>query len=218
MRATPLLPLALLLATLPATDAHRGSDLPNGTPKPYCEWFWDDKMAHDYASPATGVLLGPPLDGNAEDCDGDGLPGDMDGHYEWAVGGAWLVARPDATLCGWPWPDHPEFPDVWIRDTVLTFQLGQPVVFHVYADTLNNLPAHDPGAPDCGDLESDHGVTCVDLCTVPFPAGLDGTYQVYVEGTMGHVGATGFENGLHPWLPKSPCPQQARTCAHGRSG
>lgn len=196
-------PFLLLLVSIalvaPAALAHVPSHYPvgiAGTPKHYCEdvpregVFQDERRVHEYGPPTTGFTLFLPTDGSLEYCPynaGTDMVGD--GHLEWAQGGAYLVAGRDpvkATTCGWPYPDHPAFPTVAVYDLVLTL-MPADVGFFVFADTLNNIPPLDPNEPNCGDLEADFGVSCVNNCGVGFPPGLDQTYVVYVNGVQGHI-------------------------------
>lgn len=206
----------LALAVLPLASGHY--DGRAGMPKEYCEtgYGYGDWESHDYDNAESGSVLGPPVDGNVDDCDRDGIYGDFDGHYEYAMGGAWIATNSASTFYCWNgYGDHPEAPTIWVHDQVLSTS-GADIPFHVAADRLNNLPAVDPVT--CGDFESDYGVDCVNSCAIAFPPGLDGTYQVYVTGTSGHVYATplgGSGGGGGPLEgSKSPCPQTPRYCLH----
>lgn len=185
---------ALLLA--PASLAHVDGGLA-GTPKPYCESVAGDSLVHEYGPVAIGRYAFAPTDGSLQTCPYSSPENPFfDGHYDFAYGGTFFVAGDPFTTfaCGWPYPDHPEFPTVYALDNVLQGShdvAGHEVGFHtpftVAADTLNNVPPTDPNVPNCGDFAVDIRISCVDSCTVPFPAGLDGTYQVLVWGTAGHV-------------------------------
>ena len=216
MNKTYLFAIATALMAAPLVMAHNPANplaTPDGTPKLYCEdrfeWY-----VHDYGAPATGVFLQGYEDGNLEDCDGvsstgepcagfedpadplsfyAGLCGfnspvaDWDFHAEYARGGAWLLSC--QTGCGvsgagagtdgcWGGDEahHGEFPTVSVDDAVL----GSSASFWVAAD---HLPPSD-----CGDFESETSFgPCIGSCGVPFISGLDGSYQVYVEGSVGHV-------------------------------
>lgn len=190
MRTTFVISIAAALAITPLAFAHVDGGVA-GTPKDYCEPArWD--RSHDYG-PSTGFLLFFPLDGNGQDCDGDYDPSnpdtetaDYDGHAEFTFGGALLTAAQVPGCNDGAWVDHPPFPTVQVWDAFLSL-IPSDVSFSVASDTLNNIPPLDPNAPNCGDLESDYGVDCVNQCSVGFPPGLDGTYQVYVNGVVGHV-------------------------------
>ena len=185
-------PASVALATLlaaPFSAAH-----PDGTvsPKTQCETF-ADTGTHDYGPPAIGSGLYLPRDAAVPPCPyGDTT---WDGHLEWALGGAWLQAA--ASVCTDAYPDHAPGATITVVDAVLTTQLGSDVAFSVYADYLNNDPI--PSEPNCGDWESDYGIDCVNSCAPSFPPGLDGTYQVFVSGTMGHV----FARPTYPPRPRT---------------
>lgn len=188
LRPTAFGTAALLL--LPSLAfAHVGPGVA-GTPKPYCEARVGDMDTHDYAPPALEKVVGAPLDGNAEDCDGDGGL-DSDGHLDFAVGGAFLLAcdarcgdgsGDGARACYGMDADHRTAPLVRVVDEAL----GEGALFTVSAD-LVDLAAPMPGVPRCGDFEADATQRCLGACVVPFRPGLDGAYVVYVQGTAGHV-------------------------------
>jgi hypothetical protein len=120
---------------------------------------------------------------------------DFDGHAEYARGGAWILVNtgngvPSADpnvgagteYCYGDEGHHAEFGPVTVNDVVL----GAGATFTVAADNVDLTTVGE----GCGDFESDNGVDCVGTCTsaeITFPAGLDGSYQVYVQGTLGHV-------------------------------
>jgi len=158
-----------------------------GIPKNYCETGFEPQ-AHDYGDPALGFVIFLGQDGNLQgECDSDpNTVADYDGHIEFAHGGAWLTAAASPGCNDGDLVDHSPNPTVYAVDDVLTPR-GVPVTFSVYADTLNNIPPVDPAEPNCGDFESDFGADCTDSCAIGFPPGLDGTYQVYVNGGHGHV-------------------------------
>jgi hypothetical protein len=194
-----LLLLAALLAIAPMGVAHD----PVGTPKNYCEdpSEWD---VHDYAPVSVRVFNFLGWDGNVVgDCDGDGLGYDFDGHYEWASGGAMLLAESGdgvtggASACYVTTADHPVFGPFTVTDAVL----GSGVSFLVGADTVNLVPP--TSGPDCGDGILDATSTCIGTCTVTFTPGLDGAYFVNVgslafPGTAGHVCTSGCGGGGSP--------------------
>jgi hypothetical protein len=118
--------------------------------------------------------------------------GDYDNHAEYARGGAWILVNTGAGVpsadpnvgagteyCYGDEGHHAEFGPVTVNDVVL----GAGATFTVASDTVD-LTGLGEG---CGDFESDNGTDCVGSCTVTFTAGLDGSYQVYVQGTLGHV-------------------------------
>ena len=159
-------------------------DEPIGVPKTICETAFDDTGTHVYGAPSSGFLITLGLDGAVPPCPyGDTT---WDGHYEFAVGGAWLQAA--ASVCTDAYADHTPGSLIHVYDQALT-RAGSSISFSVYSDTLNNNPV--PEDPDCGDFESDYGVDCVDACVPGFPPGIDGSYQVYVSGTAGIICNTG---------------------------
>lgn len=171
--------LLLLLLAIPGGVGHpglSGGTLP-GFPKAHCEAA-SDRAVHEYGA-GTGLLLGTPLDGGAEPCPN----GSWDLHLEYAFGGAWLLASDAAFTCWGLPPDHVPGTLVLVQDDGLA---GRDVAFRIHADRLNNAPRL-PGDADCGDLEWDDAMECVNSCLPTFPPGLDGSYQVLVEGTTGHV-------------------------------
>ena len=181
--------LVLLALTLaPLSAAHDGGV---GAPKSHCETPGSDTGHHEYGPPGSGFVIFLGLDGSVPPCPyGDTT---WDGHIEFAFGGTWLQAA--VTLCTEAYADHTPAPFISVYDAVLT-PLGSDVAFSVYADTLNNDPI--PSEPNCGDFESDYGVDCVNHCTPAFPPGLDGSYQVYVSGTTGHIYAGNGERETPP--------------------
>ena len=157
------------------TDSDQCSSIPTSFPKPYCESS-ADTPTHVYSAPSTGSVIMLGLDGSIPPCPyGDTT---WDGHYEWAVGGGWLQAA--ASICTDAYPDHTPGTLITVVDDVLS-TLGSSVNFWVYSDTVSLT-----GDP-CGDFESDYGLPCVDACTPGFPPGLDGSYQVFVSGSYGHI-------------------------------
>ena len=184
----------LLVATLAAGRTTVAHEAQTGQPKLDCEGP-DDTWIHEYETGTGFMLIGPrssatapriqatfvpPADGSIPPCPyGDTT---WDGHHEFAYGGAWLQAA--HSVCAESYPDH--FPGtlVWVYDSFLG-GLGSDVAFSVYADWLDNDPLQSE--PTCGDFESDYGMDCINICAPGFPPGLDGSYQVYVSGTTGHV-------------------------------
>lgn len=179
MHKTFFLLAAAVLATSPMAFGHVNGG-PYGTPKPYCENITMDTNSHDYTAlggTAKFYPLAGPFDGNVNDCDFDGMPLDFDGHSDFAVGGAFLLATDTppvgngATACYGESPHHPMFPNVWVFDHLIPFG----IMFIVAADSdliLGNF---------CGDgvADIDTGY-CFDHCQPTFPAGLDGAYYVFV--------------------------------------
>ena len=192
MTRNHLLGLLLALVLLPAAYAH--TDGSAGGSKLYCEDLAGDWHTHDYFS-GTGFTLSPASDASVPPCAYDPT---WDGHYEFAYGGAYLLAceafcvSPDglvgagASQCWDTYADHEQFPRVYVNDLQLS-AIGLDVAFTIAVDWWNNVPPVDPTHPECGDLETDIAVDCVNDCQVPFPPGLDGAYLVYVQGTQGHV-------------------------------
>ena len=150
-----------------------------GAPKDECETGFATVM-HEYGPPSTGFLIFLGMDGSVPPCPyGDGT---WDGHPEFAFGGAFIQAA--ASACTEAYADHAPGGTIGVYDAGLS-SIGADVAFGVYSDTLNNNPIQEE--PNCGDFESDYGVDCVNSCDPAFPPGLDGSYQVYVSGTTGHV-------------------------------
>lgn len=209
MGCRKLFVLLLVAAVAPMAEGH---DM-GGTPKLYCEWEAGDWNVHDFGS-GDGFSLSAATSGHEDDCIGASL-GDAT-HYEYADGGAYLVSGSDAAqanACGWETPDHPSFPVVFAHDLMLP----EPVKFWVYADSMNNLPPVDPSEPNCGDLEADVGVECLDVCAVAFPPGLDSTYLVFVEaGRTGHVWTGTYVDGSEDMSLEDSVPH-VRPGAHYRS-
>lgn len=211
MNKTHLLLLAVTLAALPLVAAHADGGIA-GTPKLYCENNAGDQLVHDYATGANDdirfqeggsrrpqVVVGGdgsvaisaparalgPQDGSWEDCAYFDEHEVTDLHYEFAWGGAILVA--EASRCHDLWIDHPAFPIVSVWDSVITAN-GGSVRFVVHMDIMNNVPSADPNEPNCGDgLLDANWPACTDSCYVGWPPGLDGTYVVIVDGVAGHV-------------------------------
>ena len=198
--------LVLLALTLaPLSAAHDGGV---GAPKTHCETPGSDTGHHEYGPPGTGFVIFLGLDGAIPPCPyGDTT---WDGHIEFAFGGAWLQASP--SLCTEAYADHTPGAFISVYDAFLT-AFGSDVAFSVYADTLNNDPI--PSEPNCGDFESDYGVDCVNNCAPGFPPGLDGSYQVYVSGTTGHIydGSGSNYTVLHSLIPGGPTFRSVRGAA-----
>lgn len=115
-------------------------------------------------------------------------PLDYDGHAEYARGGAWILAESGDGLptsggslnCFGDAAHHTYYGPVSVNDVAL----GAGATFTVAADTIDlSSGANGP----CGDFESDVDSTCTGSCIVTFPPSIDGSYQVYVQGTQGHV-------------------------------
>jgi hypothetical protein len=206
MNKSFLIAIAAALMAAPLAIAH---DPVKGTPKNYCEpqseWF-----QHDYAT-GTGLFILLNEDGNLlGDCDGvvtadPGTPcagadpadpvntffvglcdsdinppvADYDGHREFALGGAWILAGASAEDCFGDAAHHTEFGSFTVDDTVL----GAGATADVAADTVDATGQ----LGTCGDFESDVSESFIGGGTVSIPAGLDGSYQVYVTGSLGHV-------------------------------
>jgi hypothetical protein len=123
-----------------------------------------------------------------------GLPAaDFDGHAEVATGGAWILVTTGngeesadprvgaGTLyCFGSTGHHAPYGPVHVEDEAL----GSGATFTVASDTMD-LVGNGRG---CGDFESDNSIDCIGSCSaITFPEGLDGSYQVYVQGTTGRV-------------------------------
>jgi len=184
--------ILLTAVSMMAAPAAFALHAPVGAPRNWCESL-ADMQTHEYGAPSTGFVIFLGQDGNINgECDGDpNTSADYDGHIEFAFGGGWLTAARSEGCNDVTTPpdtvDHSPNPTVTVEDYVL-HAVGATVAFSVYADTLNNVPPVDPAEPNCGDFESDFGVDCTNSCTVGFPPGLDGTYQVYISGTTGIFG------------------------------
>jgi hypothetical protein len=187
----------LALMAFAATSIAQAHD-PTGTPRNYCE-DPSEWATHDYGYPpagnplsgqsafvsmsvrgGVGAIFGA-LDGNiAGDCNFDGVAADYDLHIDFATGGAFLTVHtvPD---CNSEIGHHPTFGPISVYDDIL----GETMPFWVASDFINAIPPVDPAAPNCGDFESDESSACISACTVTFPAGLDGTYQVYIGSLVG---------------------------------
>lgn len=165
-----------------------------GAPRTTCDSHTGDRD-HEYG-PSTGFVLAAGTDG-ALDCE-NLLQGD--GHFEFALGGAWLLACEASCggdgggsfACWGTTADHAAFPEVVVYDQVLSSFESEDdhagnVAFQVSADLVNNVPPLDPNESNCGDFEDDMMQDCVDSCFVTFPPGLDGSYAVYVSGTSGSI-------------------------------
>lgn len=154
-------------------------------PRVHCEGD-SGRRHHPYV---VGAAPDPwPVDGSIFRCAyGDGS---WDGHYEFGVGGAWLMAEEGDGVTGgslacWGAPaDHPaaRWSGIFVDERGAPFSF-----FRVHVDAVNNGPAPAPGEPDCGDGESDASALCLAYCQPPFWAGLDGAYVVTPEGTHGVV-------------------------------
>ena len=145
--------------------------------------------------PCGGIYLDRPLESDPGICGSHLNPpfGDWDGHNEYALGGAWLLAVsgngvPSAdpsvgagTLYCYGAEGH-HANDAWVSVEDVTFGAGASVLLG--ADTIDMTGLGE----GCGDGEDDVFVRCPPTCMAPFSAGLDGSYRVYVEiGTQGHV-------------------------------
>ena len=195
--------VAALLLAVPLAAAH---DLA-GTPKLHCE-SGAEASTHDYGAPAAGGVLWGFADGNRDDCDGDGTPGDYDGHSEWGLGGAWMLAgegdgvTSGSTACYGEPAHHALYGPFSVQDVVL----GAGASFVVAADDLNPIGPDPITGADCGDFEADRGALCTGSCVVTFPPGLDGSYQVYVQGTAGHVDSPGGIGSPPSCSAEEECP------------
>lgn len=110
-------------------------------------------------------------------------PAGADGHHEFALGGALLLAEdPPAGRCWGEPAHHPPFGVVTVLDVEVP-----DASFTVAVDALDNVSPVGPLFESCGDGEEDFALACVSSCSVPFPPGLDGAYRVHVAGVAGHV-------------------------------
>lgn len=191
MTARFLATSVLLLLAAPFGAGH--PDLP-GLPDPHCESTAPEWSDHDYGPVANGVVILTFIDGNVEDCGGDGGPGDYDGHSEYARGGAWILACEEgcgglgggdgAFACFGEHAHHDQYGPFTVDD----FASGPTVPFYVAIDDIG------PVILPCGDGLLDHATLCVGTCVVTFGPGYDGSYHVFVGdpitpavGTQGHV-------------------------------
>ena len=174
--------LAALLLT-PFSAGHASGPLA-GVPKTYCENHVGDTNVHEYGPPLLFHPTLPPeertFDGSVGDCNGDGIPGDPDGHKEYSASETLFAAGPNALLCHGEAPHHPEFPTIHATDAT-----GAPVGFLVY--TLRTSLFFP-----CDGAAFEGIVSCVGSCHVPFPPGFDGLYHVSVDlpSPAGHVWTT----------------------------
>lgn len=198
------LTLIALLAISAAALAHTDGR-PNGTPKSYCENLKGDIRFHDYGPQVmtAGFLISAQImDGNLDDCNGDGLTLDYDGHSEWGVGGARLLADnagapyAGAMACYGETAHHGIFPQLWVFDeTYPAF-----VMFAVGVDKINLVGPDPTTGIDCGDQVDDAAIYCMDVCSVPFGPGIDGAYHIYVindfySNGQGHIAFAGSSIG-----------------------
>ena len=160
---------------LPAPRANCPVDLTQDPPVciPPC-WHVHLYAIHDHC-----LFVNPPL-------------ADYDGHAEYTRGGAWLLVNSgtgapsaDANVgagtlfCFGDAGHHANFATVTVDDLVL----GGGAEVAIAADTFDFAGT----GQGCGDFESDEVSEGIGTVTATFPAGLDGTYQVYVRGSQGHI-------------------------------
>lgn len=206
MHKLTCLGLLAIVAAVPLTFAHS----PAGTPKNYCEPVTEWNM-HDFTVGRRNFLVFYGYDGNVVgDCNLDTVPGDFDGHQEWAYGGGWLLASDNlqtpesdgATVCFGAAPHHLIGATVNVADTT-----GAAIAFQIGIDWPMGGGDPDPSTPyACGDGIIDpcdpldfsevDDVTCEandrllpgfgSLSLAGFLPGQDGSYIVFVEGTAGH--------------------------------
>lgn len=174
-----ILLVAAALAVAPLAFAHQ----PAGTPKDYCEPY-PDWFEHDYGALSVGQFSFVYYDGNLADCNGDGVPYDADGHFEYATGGAFFPVDSfgsggGSVGCYGLDGHHPAFGQFTVNDLAL----GAGTGFIVGADTYDGTGLN----PACGDGFVDALSHCVGSCSVTFPPGLDGSYYVFIDGTQGHA-------------------------------
>ena len=213
MQTRLILAVAAFLAFAPFALAHD----PAGTPKTYCEVFdWD---VHDYGSGGPGFALAFFMDGNLDDCDGDGVPQDFDGHSEYAQGGAWILAcelacgldgtGAGATACFGEPAHHAYYGPFEVNDVV--FGSTPPGIVWVAADYVDVL-----GVNPCGDFVSQDWAGFVGGCPcyVTFPPGLDGSYWVYISAGQGHVVWSGGSGGGAPPSDPAPPTNSGRAAGH----
>ena len=176
MHAKTLSLVAAILLAAPFSLATAQTP-PAGVPKLHCETDPADRKVHAYA--AAPSLFVASVDGSVDDCDGDGIPGDGDGHPEFGYAGAHLAAGENAMVrCHGSHADHPQYPLVTVVDDVL----GSDVTFEVWAYVGGPEPLDD-----CGWYDADYAMECVGSCRVFFPSGPDGFYHVRVLGTSGLI-------------------------------
>lgn len=174
MRSAFLWAAAALLLAIPFSAGHASGPLA-GVPKTYCEDHLGDTNVHEYGPPLLWLppsLPRPPraFDGSLGDCDGDGIPGDPDGHAEYSASEVRLASAYPWFGCPTETPHHPVNPTVHATDAT-----GAPVRFSVYtAGGAHPLfPCEEsPVLQDWRD--------CFGSCYVPFPPGGDGLYRVYL--------------------------------------
>lgn len=226
-----MLTLALLVApaTLLVPDAR--SDPSFGTPKDFCEDVYTDMLVHEYAGFGYWERepIGLEIDGQtvvdavythtlvAGRVDGSHLApdratnwncsatGQVDGHFEFAVGGAILAGSGGlggAQFCLQEQPHHSflYYPTIHVSDGVF----GPAIDFTVLSDWPR--PGSETAFP-CGDniLEPcPNGSTSTASCnpndewtygvggsvTPFFGTGANGAYYVFTQGVSGHVWTT----------------------------
>lgn len=206
MRTMFALTLSAALAAFPYVLAHDGG---LGLPKAYCEW--DDTRIHEYS---VGLVAGQAgwqsdyyvrdftLGESVDHSDADAARRTIedlqdgastfcrtdeshvgDGHYEFAVGGAVLLVDSLSERCWGTYADHTRDNPIRVVDAS-----GTSTAFRIGVDHLDNAAPLSAGETYCGDMETDRYVDCVDSCDpMLLPASLDGSIQVYVFGTTGHV-------------------------------
>lgn len=120
--------LTLLIPTI-------GAHTPPG-PKNFCEWS-SDVSTHDYVGAWTQGYQVVSANGNTNgDCNADTVPGDSDGHMDWATGGATLLADTGngitygSLACLGEWADHVPQTEIVLIDAVA----GGAVAFEVSGD------------------------------------------------------------------------------------
>lgn len=183
MRAPFVLLLLAALAAVPLSNAHLTGD--SGIPKLYCENVAGDWGTHDYGPVAVSTFAFMPTDGSIGDCDGNGLIGDEDFHREFAQGGAILLTcdfgcglsgfGDGAPVCWGALADHKIGTPISVFDRALG-----PVSFTIGTDNFG-------GTGNCGDNLIDNFQPCFATCVPIIPPGADGSYQIFITGTLGHV-------------------------------
>lgn len=209
-----LLALALVLAPASLLLPDARSDPDHGTPRDWCESFWDEAYVHEYSSfgywervQTDDFFVGyahtaiPRHDGSRGFSFFSCPLGD--GHFEFAIGGALLSgmggsANGGSETCLGEVPHHSwlNWPTIYVEDAVF----GTGVDFTVLSDWPNAgqealFPCGDGilepcpvGGPNSGCNPADEWIYGFGgSVQAPFDVGANGAYYVFVEGTSGHV-------------------------------
>lgn len=172
----------------------------------------------------TAAGQGYVIDGNVEDCDLDGTPGDYDGEPEFGVGTAVLAAGAGSLECLGIYPHHSPYVAV---DDANDDALG----IVAYAIGVDHSLVPPVIGYDCGDgiIEpnvnpADRMIHCATLIGIPCyleaMPGADGAYWVFMEPlysipTWGHIETSWYDIGAHEGYV--PVPAEPKQAPAGRS-